>query len=191
MLQTSTAGAEMYALVGEDGSVTITDTRSDVRMRPYAPGDLERWAMRQPGVPHRARRLSRPHQEGRFDALIAAAASKYGVPFALVKAVVAAESGFEPKALSRAGAQGLMQLMPETARELGVTDGFNPAQNIDGGTRYLARLRQLFGNDRLAIAAYNAGPGRVRRAGRVPNIAETRAYVRKVLRLARAYGGDR
>ena len=119
--------------------------------------------------------------------VIREAAAEHQISFALVKAVVAAESSFNPRALSRAGAQGLMQLMPGTAKDLGVQDPFDPASNIDGGTRYLSGLLRTFGDERLALAAYNAGPARVARLGRVPEIPETQAYVEKVLRLRELY----
>lgn len=98
--------------------------------------------------------------------LINDAAQKYGVSASLLQAVIETESSFNPQVVSSAGAKGLMQLMDGTARGLGVTDSFDPAQNIDGGTRYLANLIKRFGgNERTALAAYNAGPGRVQRAG--------------------------
>ncbi len=97
-------------------------------------------------------------------------------------AVVSVESGFRPQAVSPKGAQGLMQLMPRTASSLGVADAFDPAQNLDGGTRHLGQLLTLYGGDLVrALAAYNAGEGAVVRHGGVPPYRETRAYVKKVL----------
>jgi soluble lytic murein transglycosylase-like protein len=111
--------------------------------------------------------------------LVASACAANGADPALVKAIVANESGFEPAATSSAGAQGLMQLMPATAAELGVRDAYDPAQNIAGGTRYLGQLLQRFGGDvPAAVAAYNAGPEAIER-GEIP--AETQRYVRSVL----------
>lgn len=124
----------------------------------------------------------------RYEQEIQRYASRHGVSPALVKAVIHAESAFNPKARSKAGAQGLMQLMPGTAAELGVASPFDPAQNIDGGVRYLAMLLKMYNNDmRLATAAYNAGPGAVRRYNGVPNYAETKAYVQRVAILERRY----
>jgi soluble lytic murein transglycosylase-like protein len=117
-----------------------------------------------------------------FDGLIRKHARREGLNEALVRAVVRRESGFNPCAVSRAGAQGLMQLMPETAEYLGVADPFDPEQNLAGGSRFLKMLLERYGgNLSLALGAYNAGPGRVDRLGRVPAIAETQNYVRTIL----------
>jgi hypothetical protein len=111
-----------------------------------------------------------------------AAARRHGLPAELVLAVVGVESGFRPEAVSPKGAQGLMQLMPGTSRELGVADPFDPEQNVDGGVRHLGALLTLYDGDLTrALAAYNAGQGAVARHGGVPPYRETRAYVRKVL----------
>lgn len=110
------------------------------------------------------------------------AAARYGVPENLLKAVAKAESGFRADAVSRCGAQGIMQLMPSTAASLGVTDSFDPGQNILGGAKYLGGLLRSYGGDeKLALAAYNAGSGNVKKYGGIPPFKETQSYVRKVL----------
>jgi len=115
--------------------------------------------------------------------LVAAAASRYGVDAELITSVIAVESSFDPKAVSPKNARGLMQLLPETAARLGVKDIFDPAENIDAGTRYLRELLQLYNNDlALTLAAYNAGPDNVQKYGRVPPFAETVSYVKRVKR---------
>jgi soluble lytic murein transglycosylase-like protein len=122
-----------------------------------------------------------------FDPIIESTARDFGIEPALVKAVIAAESSFEPEAVSRAGAMGLMQLMPETAALLGVADPLNPDQNIEGGTRYLAEMLERYGDMRQALAAYNAGPEAVDRFGGVPPYRETKIYLSRVLRFYRGY----
>src|SRR5215475_103588 len=122
-----------------------------------------------------------PLEQAPFGELIRKAAAKYEVDADLVFSVVAAESNFNPKAVSRRNARGLMQLLPETAKRLGVRDIYDPAQNIDGGTRYLRDLLKLYDGDlALTLAAYNAGPGAVQRYGRIPPYNETIAYVRAI-----------
>jgi len=124
----------------------------------------------------------------RYQQTIDRLAGQHGVDAALVRAVIHAESAFNPQARSRVGAQGLMQLMPPTAAELGVTNAFDAEQNIDGGVRYLAMLLKKFNGDtKLATAAYNAGPGAVGEYGGVPPYAETRAYVKRIAILHRRY----
>jgi soluble lytic murein transglycosylase-like protein len=117
---------------------------------------------------------------GGLGQLFARAGARYGVPAGLLAAVAKVESGFNPRAVSHAGAQGLMQLMPGTAKGLGV-DPFDPAQAIEGAARLIASYQQQFGSTDLALAAYNAGPGAVSRYGGVPPYAETQRYVQRVL----------
>lgn len=109
------------------------------------------------------------------------AAEATGLPVALIDAVIRTESGYRPNAVSRTGAQGLMQLMPDTAKEVGVSDAFDPGQNIMGGARYLRKLYDRFGTLEMAVAAYNAGPGAVARHHGVPPYKETRRYVATVI----------
>jgi len=124
----------------------------------------------------------------RYGPIIDRIAALHAVDAALVRAVIHAESAFNPKARSRVGAQGLMQLMPQTAAELGVGNPFDAEQNIDGGVRYLAGLLKRYDRDvRLATAAYNAGPGAVKEYGGVPPYAETQAYVKRIAILQRRY----
>jgi hypothetical protein len=109
-------------------------------------------------------------------------AKRYNIDPNLIKAIIRAESGFDRYAVSKKGAQGLMQLMPDTAREMRVADPFNPEQNIAGGVRYLRKLLKMFnGNLVLSLAAYNAGPNQVKKAGGVPRFNETRRYIQRVL----------
>jgi soluble lytic murein transglycosylase-like protein len=125
---------------------------------------------------------------GPYKEMIDAAAAKYGLDPALLRGLIKAESNFNPNAGSPAGAQGLCQLMPGTAASLGCTNVHDPAQNIDAGARYLKQQLDAFGGDvTKALAAYNAGPGAVKRYGGVPPYAETQAYVRRVQQYADEY----
>lgn len=128
------------------------------------------------------------YDPGRYDREIARVSRKYKVDPFLIKAIIHTESDFDHRAVSKRGARGLMQLMPDTARELHVRDSFNVRQNIDAGTRYFKRLLDMFkGNVRLSLAAYNAGPRLVQELNDVPPFPETVRYVKKVLDQYRIY----
>lgn len=123
-----------------------------------------------------------PLRGAELDALVERSARDHALAPGLLRAVVRRESGFQPCAVSRAGAMGLMQLMPATAAAMGVVDPFDPAENIAGGSRFLRQMLDRYGgNLGLALGAYNAGPGRVDRSGGIPPIRETQEYVRGIL----------
>ena len=127
----------------------------------------------------------------KYDAEIWKASQKYSVDYNLVRAVIKAESNFNPKAVSRTGARGLMQLMPQTATLLQVSDSFHPDQNIDGGVRYLRYLLNLFNDNlSLALAAYNAGENAVFRYRGIPPYQETQTYVQRVLQYFQKYSRE-
>ncbi|MFZ0804232.1 MAG: lytic transglycosylase domain-containing protein [Terriglobales bacterium] len=130
----------------------------------------------------------RTFSQQEIDAAIDQAASRHNVDPSLVRAVIKVESNFNPNAVSRKGAMGLMQLMPQTARRLNVSNPFDPEQNVDAGVRQLKQLMENYGGDvKLTLAAYNAGPGAVARSAGVPHYAETRKYVKRITQLY--YGG--
>lgn len=175
--------ADIYKYEDSEGVVHFTDAPTDRRFRVF---------MRDIQKDRRLRtsfgfgKLARNPEE--FDGIISSCAREFGVDKSLVKAVIHAESGYNPNAVSRKGATGLMQLMPGTAQGLKVADSFNPEDNIRGGVRYLRFLLDTFkGNVSLALAAYNAGLGKVARYGGVPPYEETRNYVSKVLNYQKSY----
>jgi soluble lytic murein transglycosylase-like protein len=170
----SPAWAQIYSWQDASGAQVYSD-----RPRPGS-GEMVTFAVAgRPDV--RATKPAVPRASGRFDDIIERHAGDSGVPADLVRAVIQVESGFNPAAVSPKGAQGLMQLMPGTARELGVADPFQPEDNIRGGVTYLKRLLEQYSHDvRLALAAYNAGPASVDRYGDVPPYRETQAYVKKI-----------
>jgi hypothetical protein len=170
-------GAEMYKLTAPDGTQHYTNAPTDPRYQRmgFSSGTQAGW-LRLP-----------PAANGRYESEIQAAAERYQVPIKLVSAVIRAESGFNARAVSPKGAQGLMQLMPKTASILGVRDSFDPRENIDGGVRHLRAMIDRFPHSLpLAIAAYNAGERAVAQYGKIPPYPETQDYVAKVLRF---YGG--
>jgi hypothetical protein len=200
------AAADIYLLRDRKGVLHITNTPVDpgtqlvVRQPPrvFHPavltiepmGPRRQWypppVLRpQPRLPPL---VTAPMAASPFDEMIRVIADRYGVEYALVKAVIKAESGFNHLAVSPKGAQGLMQLMPDTAAEVRVQDVFTPQDNIEGGVKYLRRLLDRYdGNLALAVAAYNAGPMRVDEVGGIPDIAETREYLARVLRYRLGY----
>jgi hypothetical protein len=172
----------------DDGTPIISDRRDSPDAEPYRVGTFEEILLRQQIDPHAGIGVVvAPRVPPAIFALADSAAHRHLVDRALVLAVIGVESGFQTGRISRAGARGLMQLMPDTASDLRV-DPDDAEQNVEGGTRFLAGLLRYFGDERLALAAYNGGPGRVKRAGnRVPAIPETLAYVDAVLSLREAF----
>ncbi len=159
--------ADIYRYVDEDGVIHFSNVPTHYRFRLY---------ISETNLDYKA-------YFDRYDRIIIRAARKHGVDNTLVKAVIRAESDFDKHAVSRKGAQGLMQLMPETAKDLAVKDSFDPHENINAGVRYLKRQLNNFQNNvPLALAAYNAGENTVRRYGRIPPYKETRTFVDRVLR---------
>jgi len=174
------ARAQIYVYEDESGVIHFSDTRIHDGFRRHVS------SLRPSRSPARPR-----SREQRFDDLIVRASREHRMSPGLVKAVIHAESLFDPRAVSKKGARGLMQLMPRTAGELGVTNPFDPWQNIEGGTRYLSQLVVRFDGDlRLGLAAYHAGPGSVRRHRGIPPYRSTRKYVARVLKLYRRYYAD-
>ena len=172
------SAVEVYKYVDSNGRVHLTDRPPHNGYKLILKAGKK---MRMPRINFRDKEANRK----RFAGKIAEVASRYEVPEALIHAVVAIESAYDPNAISRAGAVGLMQLMPATARRYGVADRRNPSANLAGGTRYLKDLLVRFDSDlELAIAGYNAGENAVEKFGnRIPPFDETQNYVRKVLEL--------
>jgi len=154
----------------------------------YAFGDKKPSRHGAVGGKRRATRLTAPRIKTTWDRSIRKIARQYDIEPSLVKAIMHAESYFNPKAVSRAGAQGLMQLMPATAKQYGVSNSFNPKQNLAGALRYLTFLKSLFPDKpELVIAAYNAGENAVYKYQGIPPYDETQQYVKKVVALKRFY----
>ena len=180
--------ADIYMFKDEKGVVHFTNIPSnDKRSRLVRKEETTSAATRAAGMPQVL--LPREEVIRRFAPLIESASRTHGVDVALVHAVISAESGYNPMAVSKAGARGIMQLMPDTASRFGVRDIMDPVENIQGGVKYLRELMTLFnGNMELAVAAYNAGENAVIRHGhRIPPYAETIHYVPKVLGFYRKF----
>lgn len=168
----SNAEADIFRFRDKEGVWHFSNSRSDARYRLYI----------------RTRGIGGKQYLKEYEDVIRKAAEQFGIEANLIKAVIKAESSFDPDAISESGAQGLMQLMPDTANDMKVDDPFDPEENIFGGTRYLSLLLQRFNQDkRLAIAAYNVGPTTVTKHNAVPPIPQTRRFVEKVMKFYREF----
>ena len=164
--------ADIFCYKDENGVLHFTNVKTDSRYRIFT---------------RSARRTPQKYIKD-FSDIIDLASTKYGLEAALIKAIIKAESDFDHTAVSQKGAQGLMQLMPETAQDLEVENPFDPEENILGGARYFSMLMKRFKNDKiLALAAYNAGPERVESCKGIPPFPETQAFVKRVMAYYRAY----
>jgi soluble lytic murein transglycosylase-like protein len=180
------ARAEIYSFTDENGVVHFSNVPTDQRYVPLtSSAPSGRKAIATTG------RQAEPNLNSQYGRIIEEIARTYGLESALIHAVVSVESAYRVTAVSKKGAGGLMQLMPETAQRYGVTDRFDPVQNLHGGARYLTDLLKMFNGDiRLTLAAYNAGENNVIKYGnQIPPFQETRSYVPKVMELYRKYQG--
>jgi soluble lytic murein transglycosylase-like protein len=183
VLFVGTSYAGIYRWVDENGVIHFTNCPRDPQFKLYIRESKDDVGGEENRVSTQSVR-----DQTQFDSLIQESSRKHNVDFALVKAIIKAESGFNPLAVSRKGAKGLMQLMPETAQRMNVANIFNPGENIDGGVRYFRHLLSLFDNDlRLSLAAYNAGENVVSEFRTIPPYRETIDYVRKVLNYYQSY----
>ncbi len=174
--------ADIYRYVDEDDIVHFTDAPTDKRFKIFM-RDLKKDKELRTKL-----KYASSVNPAEFEQLIKTCSDKYGVNPCLVKAVIHAESGYNPNAVSSKGASGLMQLMPSTAKSLKVADRFNPKDNVEGGVKYLRFLLDTFRGDvSLAVAAYNAGLNKVAKYGGIPPYNETRTYVNRVLSYMKSY----
>ncbi|WON74856.1 lytic transglycosylase domain-containing protein [Nitrosospira sp. Is2] len=179
------AGAEIYSFTDENGVMHFSNVPTDERYVPLTgPSAGVKRAVAGP-----SNTPVEPRTKAQYGGIIEEIARAYGLESALIHAVVSVESAYRVTAVSKKGAGGLMQLMPETAQRYGVTDRLDPVQNLHGGARYLSDLLKMFNGDmRLTLAAYNAGENNVIKYGnQIPPFQETRAYVPKVMELYRKY----
>jgi len=182
-LLTSPSFAGIYRYVDENGVIYFTNCPRDPKFKLYI-----RESKDDVGDDNHSSSASYIKDSNQYDSVISEFSKKYQVDFALIKAIIRAESGFNPFAVSRKGARGLMQLMPETALRMNVSNIFNPRENIEGGVRYFKYLLSLFDNDlRLSLAAYNAGENVVGELRSIPPYRETIDYVKKVLSYYQSY----
>lgn len=174
--------ADIYRFEDDDGIVHFTDTPTDKRFKIFL-RDLKKDKELRTRL-----KYADSVNPGEFEQIIKTYADKYRVSVHLIKAVIHAESGYNPNAVSSKGASGLMQLMPGTAKSLKVADRFNPKDNVEGGVKYLRFLLDTFHGDvALALAAYNSGLNKVARYGGIPPYNETRTYVNRVLSYMQTY----
>lgn len=173
--ESSVQAKGFYYMVKEDGSLCITDVPKSSKYKPYK---FQRSINYIRNALVAYKRDKRSIQE--VQSIVGGLCDKYGVDKSLVLAVIDVESGFNAAAVSSAGAQGLMQIMPATGKDLALENPFDPSENIDAGIRYLRYLLDTFPDRRLAVAAYNAGPNAVKKYGGIPPYAETQSYVQKV-----------
>ena len=181
--------ADIYLYVDEQGVSHYTNVPTSSKYKPIKLSRLSTSRSRASAQYSKPRQY-RPakYNPAKFDHHIKRAAVANMVDPLLIKAIIKAESDFNPYAVSTSGARGLMQLMPGTAQDMRVRNPFDPVQNINGGTRYFKNLlRSYDGNLHLSLAAYNAGPGRVSKKGPVPRIPETRKYINQVIKYYRSY----
>ena len=175
---TNSIHADIYLYVDEEGIYNFSDQPATKEYELF--------------IKERRPKASAAGNSAKYDEYIEAASRKHGVDAPLLKAVMMAESNFNPRAVSKKGALGLMQIMPQNLRKLKITNPFDPKENIMAGAQYLKELLNRFnGKLPLAVAAYNAGPNSVERLNRIPPIKETEKYVKKVMKYYHHFKGDR